>query len=158
MLERSHQTLKTLLGKYALESEKEWDDNIDLLLFMMSSVPNESTGVTHYEMLFGRKARYVLKIVKETLIGEVEVVTPVTVAKYLQNMKDKFDKIHKFASDNMKISKGLLTLARFLVTHRHASLRGNAFQHRNCVGTVFGLYRGTLEEHSQRRSNAEKKF
>ena len=71
----------------------------------MRSVPNESTGVTPYEMLFGRKTRDVLKIVKETLIGEVEVVTPVTVAKYLQNMKDKFDKIHKFASDNMKISK-----------------------------------------------------
>ena len=71
MLERSHQTLKSLLGKYVLESEKDWDDSIDLLLFVMRSVPNESTGVTPFEMLFGRRARNILKIVKETLIGEV---------------------------------------------------------------------------------------
>ena len=109
MLERSHQTLKSLLGKYVLESEKDWDDNIDLLLFVMRSVPNESTGVAPFEMLFGRRARDILKIVKETLIGEVEV-TPVTVAKYLQNMKDQFDKIHKFAFNNLKISRERMEL------------------------------------------------
>ncbi|XP_066946102.1 uncharacterized protein [Macrobrachium rosenbergii] len=105
VLERAHQTMKSLLGKYALESAKDWDENLDLLMFVIRSVPNESIGVSPFEMLFGRKARDVLRVVKENLIGEVEVVTPVTVTKYLQNMKDKFDKIHKFAYDNLKVSQ-----------------------------------------------------
>ncbi|XP_066953397.1 uncharacterized protein [Macrobrachium rosenbergii] len=81
VLERAHQTMKSLLGKYALESAKDWDENLDLLMFVIRSVPNESIGVSPFEMLFGRKARDVLRVVKENLIGEVEVVTPVTVTK-----------------------------------------------------------------------------
>ncbi|XP_066980100.1 uncharacterized protein [Macrobrachium rosenbergii] len=37
VLERAHQTMKSLLGKYALESAKDWDENLDLLMFVIRS-------------------------------------------------------------------------------------------------------------------------
>ena len=105
VLERSHQTMKNLLRKFTMDTDKDWDECIDLLLFVMRSVPNESTGVSPFEMLFGRKARDILKIIKENFIEDSNAEKTVTISQYLANMKDRFDKVHKFASSNLVISQ-----------------------------------------------------
>ncbi|XP_068208290.1 uncharacterized protein [Palaemon carinicauda] len=67
-LERVHQTLKNLLRRYGMETEKEWDEDIDLLLYILRSVPNESTGVSPFEMMFGRRPRSNLSMIKEQIL------------------------------------------------------------------------------------------
>ncbi|XP_068239115.1 uncharacterized protein [Palaemon carinicauda] len=67
-LERFHQTLKNLLRRYGMETEKEWDEDIDLLLYILRSVPNESTGVSPFEMMFGRRPRSNLSMIKEQIL------------------------------------------------------------------------------------------
>ena len=105
VLERSHQTIKNLLRKFTMDTDKDWDECIDLLLFVMRSVPNESTGVSPFEMVFGRKARDIFKIIKENFIEDCSAEKTVTITQYLANMKDRFDKVHKFASRNLVISQ-----------------------------------------------------
>lgn len=43
-LERFHQTLKSMLRKFCLETNKEWDEGLPLLLFAVRETPQESLG------------------------------------------------------------------------------------------------------------------
>ncbi|XP_068236908.1 uncharacterized protein [Palaemon carinicauda] len=53
-LERWHQTFKSMLRKLCVESQLEWEEGINFLLFAIREVPHESLGFSPYEMLFGR--------------------------------------------------------------------------------------------------------
>ena len=41
-VERSHQTLKSILKKFALHIETDWDDNLPYVLFVLRDSPSES--------------------------------------------------------------------------------------------------------------------
>ena len=56
-LERCHQTLKSLLSKFCYEQNQEWDEALPYILFAIREAPNESLGVSPFELLFGRKVR-----------------------------------------------------------------------------------------------------
>lgn len=43
-LERFHQTLKSMLRKFCLESNRDWDEGLPLLLFAIRETPQESLG------------------------------------------------------------------------------------------------------------------
>ena len=64
-LERCHQTLKSLLRKFCFEQDQEWDEALPYMLFAIRETPNESTGISPFEMLFGRKVRGPLRLVKD---------------------------------------------------------------------------------------------
>ncbi|XP_066969281.1 uncharacterized protein [Macrobrachium rosenbergii] len=99
-LERHHQTLKSLLRKFCIESESDWDEGIDYLLFVIREVPSESLGVSPFEMLYGRKVRGPLQVVKDKLLDKYNVEA-ITVSQYLQKLKGNINKIHKFALNNL---------------------------------------------------------
>ncbi|XP_066962056.1 uncharacterized protein [Macrobrachium rosenbergii] len=56
-LKRVHQTIKSLLCKYMCETQRDWDEDLDLLMYVLRSTPNESTGIFPFEMMFGRRPR-----------------------------------------------------------------------------------------------------
>ncbi|XP_068236948.1 uncharacterized protein [Palaemon carinicauda] len=62
--ERVHQTIKNLLRKYMQETSEQWDRDIDLLMYIIRSVPQEATGVSPFELMFGRKPRTTLSMEK----------------------------------------------------------------------------------------------
>ncbi|XP_068230376.1 uncharacterized protein [Palaemon carinicauda] len=98
-LERVHQTIKNLLRKYMQETSEQWDRDIDLLMYIVRSVPQESTGVSPFELMFGRKPRTTLSMVKENLIHNKEEIT--NILSYLQELKDKIISLHVFANTNL---------------------------------------------------------
>ncbi|XP_068222362.1 uncharacterized protein [Palaemon carinicauda] len=99
-LERVHQTIKNLLRKYMQETSEQWDRDIDLLMYIIRSVPQESTGVSPFELMFGRKPRTTLSMVKENLIhNKEEEIT--NILSYLQELKDKIISLHVFANTNL---------------------------------------------------------
>ncbi|XP_064098186.1 uncharacterized protein LOC135209441 [Macrobrachium nipponense] len=67
-LERVHQTIKSLLRKYICETGRDWDEDLDLLMYVLRSTPNESTGISPFEMMFGRRPRTNLSMVKENIL------------------------------------------------------------------------------------------
>ena len=52
-LERFHQTLKNMMRTYCLETEKDWDDGVHLLLFAARESVQESLGFSPFELVFG---------------------------------------------------------------------------------------------------------
>ena len=55
-LEKTHGTIKELLKTYMADNETEWDQNLNLICLAFNTAVHESTGLTPFEMTFGRKA------------------------------------------------------------------------------------------------------
>ncbi|XP_063846193.1 uncharacterized protein LOC135092012 [Scylla paramamosain] len=106
-LERFHQTLKGLLRKFCHEQESEWDDTLPYMLFAIREAPNESTGVSPFELLFGRKVRGPLRIIKDKLLDSTTHKL-VSVTKYLNNLKATLTKVRTFADNNLHKSQNTM--------------------------------------------------
>lgn len=57
LVERFNQTLKEMLRKTADEEGKDWDRLLPYVLFAYREVPQESTGFSPFELLYGREVR-----------------------------------------------------------------------------------------------------
>ncbi|XP_049340179.1 uncharacterized protein LOC125804771 [Astyanax mexicanus] len=69
-LERFHQTLKTQLRIFCLETGKDWDEGLPLLMFALREVVQESTGFSPAQLVFAHTVRGPLKLLKDQLLGE----------------------------------------------------------------------------------------
>ncbi|XP_069993527.1 uncharacterized protein [Penaeus vannamei] len=99
-LERWHQTLKSMLRKFCLENQKCWDEGLPYMLFAIRETPQETLGFSPFELLFGRKVRGPLKLVKDKLLNDSSDHTT-TVSAYLKNLKDTLAKVRQIAKDNL---------------------------------------------------------
>ena len=57
VVERFNQTLKGMLRKTACEEGKDWDFYIPYVLFAYREVPQETTGFSPFELLYGWEVR-----------------------------------------------------------------------------------------------------
>ncbi|XP_068248786.1 uncharacterized protein [Palaemon carinicauda] len=85
-LERFHQTLKNLLRKYSSETANHWDEDLDLLMYVFRCTPHDSTGISPFEALFGRRPRTVLGMVKENILHQKPEETTNTL-QYIKDLK-----------------------------------------------------------------------
>lgn len=69
-LERFHQTLKSMLKKFCVESNKEWDEGLPLLLFAIRETTQESLGFSPAELVFGHTVRGPLRLLRETWLSD----------------------------------------------------------------------------------------
>lgn len=96
-LERWHQTLKSMLTKYCLETEQQWDEGLPLVLYAIRSTRQESLGVSPNEMLFGRDVRGPLKLLQESWIDE----NTEELSEYVKNIRKRLKQVHTFARTNL---------------------------------------------------------
>ncbi|GFY56145.1 hypothetical protein TNIN_160951, partial [Trichonephila inaurata madagascariensis] len=78
-----------------------WDLELPFLLFAYREVPNTTTGVSPFRLLYGREARGpLLAILKSSWAGEIHLPTNISqsAADYLQEMKIKMEKAAESAS------------------------------------------------------------
>ena len=68
--ERANHSVQDMLRKFVAEHPKSWDVVLKYLLFALREVPNVSTGHSPYELVYGHKARGVLRLIRETWTGE----------------------------------------------------------------------------------------
>ena len=67
-LERFHQTLKSMMRKFCLEHERDWDVAIPFVLFAAREVPSDSLGFSPNELVFGHKVRGPLSVVHDAWV------------------------------------------------------------------------------------------
>lgn len=68
-LERWHQTLKSMLRKYCVETEKQWDEGIPFVLFAVRDAVQESTGFSSAQLVFGHTPRGPLKSLHDRFLS-----------------------------------------------------------------------------------------
>ena len=100
LVERFNQTLKSMLKKTSSEEGKDWDRLIPLLLFAYREVPQESTGFSPIEMLYGRDVRGPLDILKES--WEVDKRSDQNIVSYIMLMREKMERMSEEAQVNQQ--------------------------------------------------------
>lgn len=65
LVERYNQTLKSMLKKVLLKEKRSWDKLLPLVMFAYREVPQESTGFSPFEPIYGRDVRGPLDILRE---------------------------------------------------------------------------------------------
>ena len=84
-----------MLKKMAKDDPTEWDSWLPYLLFAYREVPNESTGFSPFELLFGRHVRGPLDILRES--WEVETKSSESVVSYVRKMRERISQTMEIA-------------------------------------------------------------
>ncbi|KAJ8018540.1 hypothetical protein HOLleu_43415 [Holothuria leucospilota] len=98
-LERYHQTLKSMLRKFRHDFQDDWDKGVDLLLFATRETPNESTGFSPFELIYGHEVRGPLKLLKEKWLCEPEAQT--NVLDFVSTFQERLFNARQIALDNL---------------------------------------------------------
>ena len=72
LVEKFNGTLKAMLRRLCNEQPRQWPRYINAVLFAYREVPQESTGFSPFELLYGRTVRGPIQILKELWTKEVE--------------------------------------------------------------------------------------
>ncbi|KAL5497080.1 hypothetical protein EMCRGX_G013479 [Ephydatia muelleri] len=100
LVERFNQTLKAMLRRTVNQVGKDWDWLIPYLLFAYREVPQASTGFSPFELLYGRKVRRPVDVVKEQ--WEADEKSNESVVSYILAIQDKLASMADLVGKNMK--------------------------------------------------------
>ena len=107
VLERYHQTLKSMLRKYCTDLGGDWDKRVPFLLFATREVPTESLGFSPNELIFGHKVRGPLQALKENLVGHDGTQN---LLKYVLDFKTRLLASCEFAAQNLRVAKDVMNV------------------------------------------------
>ncbi|XP_069183685.1 uncharacterized protein [Procambarus clarkii] len=85
-LERFHQTPKGMLRKFCYDRQSKWAEDLPYLLFAVRSVPNESLGISPFEIIYGHSVRGPLEVARYHWLDEE---TNVDVVDWLSTNKGR---------------------------------------------------------------------
>lgn len=128
LTERFNGTLKTMIREFAANNQRDWDEHLPYLLFAYREVPQESTGFSPFELLYGRRVRGPLDVLKEAWVGyevekenvsvhvlemrrcleEMSELVKENVTKAQKKQKNYYDK--KSSPQNLKVGDEVLIL------------------------------------------------
>lgn len=103
-LERFHQTLKSMLRKYCMETSKEWDEGVPLLLFAIRETVQESLGFSPAELVFGHTVRGPLKMLKEDLMSS-GASPSLNVLDYVSKFRERLHKACSVAKESLEVAQ-----------------------------------------------------
>lgn len=93
LVERWNQTFKNMLHHVIRENRRDWDRHIPFLLWAYREVPNSTTGVPPFLLMYGRIPKGPLSILKSTWSGEVPLPYGLNKSNiaYLQELKERLE-------------------------------------------------------------------
>lgn len=104
-LERWHQTFKSVLRKYCLETGRDWDDGVPLALFAVRETVQESLGFSPAELVFGHEVRGPLKVLKEQFLSESSVSKKANVLAYVSRFRERLREACSIAKESLLSSQ-----------------------------------------------------
>jgi len=102
MVERFNQTCKNMLSHVVQEYQRQWHQYVPLMVWALREVPNATTGVSPYMLVYGRIPRGPLAVLKETWTGERDLPPGLgkPVEEYLQDLREKLDTAARYATEH----------------------------------------------------------
>ena len=107
-LERFHQTLKTMIRSYCFDTEKDWDEDIHLLLFAVRESVQESLGFSPFELVFGHTVRGTLKLLKEKFLSDDD--SSLNLLQYVSHFKNRLSKACEAALSNLNSAQSKMKM------------------------------------------------
>ena len=97
LVERFNGTLKAIMKKFTSRNKKDWDEYLPYLLFAYREAPQESTGFSPFELLYGRRVRGPLDVLREVWTEESERTTEIT---HLVQMRERLEEMSSLVRAN----------------------------------------------------------
>ena len=104
LVERFNGSLIRMLRAYVTEHPHDWDDNIQALLYAYRSIPQESTGFSPFELLFGRKVKGPLDLLRFNWEGR-PVGDSENVVDYLFKLQNTLKRSLELAGEHCKVAQ-----------------------------------------------------
>uniref|UniRef100_A0A671V8A1 Integrase catalytic domain-containing protein n=1 Tax=Sparus aurata TaxID=8175 RepID=A0A671V8A1_SPAAU len=101
LVERFNKTLKNMIHKFMHKDSRNWVKWFDPLLFAVREAPQASAGFSPFELLFGRKPRGVLDLVRENW-----ETGPSTSKNEVQHVLDLRAKLHSLGQLSLLFFNG----------------------------------------------------
>ena len=101
LVERFNATLKSILKKLSIDQPKYWDRYINAALFAYREVPQESLGFSPFELLFGRRVRGPLSILRDIWTQEDLSSEVKTTAQYVFDLRNRISETCELAHANL---------------------------------------------------------
>ena len=105
LVERFNGTLKRMLTCFVQDEQLEWDTLLPYMLFAYREVPQDSTGFSPFELLYGRHVRGPLSIIRETWEETDGKVRKDSVISYILKTRETLAKMSDIAHKLESISK-----------------------------------------------------
>ena len=101
-VERMHLVLKAILKKLCNLKVMDWHRFLSCALFSLRELPSDSTGFSPGEILYGKKIRGPLSILKDIWTEESLSEEQQLTYSYVLEMKQNLSDISELVADNMK--------------------------------------------------------
>ena len=105
LCEKMNGVLKSMLKKMCEERPQDWDRYLPAVLFAYREVPQESTGFSPFELLYGRQVRGPMQILKKMWTGENEESEERSVYQYVLELRERFERTCRIVRENLLCSQ-----------------------------------------------------
>ena len=92
-----------MLRKFVSRSQKDWDEYLPYLLFAYREVPQETTGFSPFDLLYGRHVRGPLDVLREGRTGDKEAAVPVNT--YVVEMRQRLADMAQLVAEHSSRSQ-----------------------------------------------------
>ena len=100
LVERFNGTLKAMMRKFTAKNKRDWDEYLPYLLFAYREAPQESTGFSPFELLYGRRVRGPLDVLREVWAEEESKKT--TEVTHLIQMRERLEEMACLVKANLQ--------------------------------------------------------
>ena len=105
LVEKFNGTLKNMIRRLCIEQPHEWDRVLPAMLFAYREVPQESTGYSPFELLYGRNVRGPLDVLKKCWTNEEEDNEVRTAAEYVTELKNRVEMSCRIAAEHQRAAR-----------------------------------------------------
>ena len=94
-----------MLRRLCNEQPRQWHRFVNPLLFAYRKAPQEATGFSPFELLYGRTVRGLVEILKELWTGETDGTEIKTSYQYVFELQKRLDNTIKIAQEELLKSR-----------------------------------------------------
>ena len=105
LVERWNGTLKSMLKRLCQDQPKQWHRLINPVLFGHREAPQESTGFSPFQLLYGRSVRGTGTILKELWTKEMNIPEVKTSYEYVTELRERLEVSLKLAQEELQKSQ-----------------------------------------------------
>ena len=101
VIENFNKTIKNMLKKVTSERPKDWHRYLTPLMFAVRDTPQDSTGFTPFELLYGRSVRTPMTMLKELWADEVPDPETRTTYEYVLDLRQRIEDTCALAKEEL---------------------------------------------------------
>ena len=101
LVEKFNGTFKTMLKRMCSGQPKQWHRYINALLFAYRKVPQDTTGFSPFDLLYGGTVPWLMRILKELWSNSDAESEVISCYQYVFDLRERLDETFKLVNDNL---------------------------------------------------------